>query len=604
MMLLLVQFAQRGMCNGSASRRNHRCNNPTQSGSCLLQYFGALLQMTSQLGPMPESLTTRSNPALHSASLDPNAQALPPTLSQTACHTQGTTRGGKQPPQHCAQAHQGHKGLFCPQAGALSMWHERVCPLQLELSKVDPGMASMVISMLQYNPQARSSAAQALHHPFLQGLSPVLQLPQERAGGTAELPVAGSGDRAGAFMQAEGQAEAWVPFKSEPQRQMATSLPKRSSPAKQTAAAPCIQGTLPVSSTALLTAQESVQPPQLGIWQPPPGLTAHQPPQLGLAQRLLQPQPGSPVGLDSQVSSKPEHRHPPPPAQLFSAVAKQPEQQLCGQLQVQSTGQPTGTHVSVQASVAAWHAHHVVLASSQAIADSLQSHTANQAAARVATAGHKAVTPMSPSIQHTIVADSTDSGSPPQAVASPAQLAGTAVEDLSSASGSDLPQPASGVLGSASGAIQPLRQLPQTNRPSPSEAASAAAQGSGISEVQRAQHADHLSRAPQHSPVDLATGVYPALNKVVEKAWPSPQAPAKEVGLTSGLDETPGGVTHLQGETAQGTAQTLDDTTLGVGDTPYSLARGSGQTPGVVKAWNGVAYLLDSMTPASEVHGC
>ncbi|KAL0027254.1 hypothetical protein WJX77_007086 [Trebouxia sp. C0004] len=139
-------------------------------------------QMTAQLGQLPPSIHP-SSPAQASP-----APASPIMLAQAAPPTHISDHQGTYSVQNHSWSHGQQVESIVAQAGPLKMWHERASPLHLELAKVDPSMASLVMSMLDYDPQTRMSAAQALSHPFLKGLSPALQLPQSKAHSSAEAP--------------------------------------------------------------------------------------------------------------------------------------------------------------------------------------------------------------------------------------------------------------------------------------------------------------------------------------------------------------------------------------------------------------------------------
>ncbi|KAA6427815.1 MAG: dual specificity tyrosine-phosphorylation-regulated kinase 2-like [Trebouxia sp. A1-2] len=249
-------------------------------------------QMTAQLGPLPPSLR----------SLLP-AQASPIMVAQAAPPIHESAHKGTDSVQTSRWAHGQQVGSMCSvpaQAGPLQMWHERASPLHLELAKVDPSMASLVMSMLDYDPQTRMSAAQGLSHPFLRGLSPALQLPQSKAHSSNEPSEQDvTTDKVDFEYTAGSLTGVSLPFKPEPRRQLAVSLPTRASPAIQASSA---SWTLPLPSDPVLRGPG----PQLGPFppteppqpQPPPMVNAQQHSPLKAAQTKLEP----PAQSDSQLA--------------------------------------------------------------------------------------------------------------------------------------------------------------------------------------------------------------------------------------------------------------------------------------------------------------
>ena len=137
--------------------------------------------MTAQLGYLPADLKHQSHHLTAAAAATPT----PPASSNTTAPTA---------PRQLTTAASLQSNAYFPaepvamgaNPGPLKLWHEDACPLHLELAKVDPCMASLVMSMLQLHPRDRVSAANALKHSFLAGASPALQVPflgAEVAGG-------------------------------------------------------------------------------------------------------------------------------------------------------------------------------------------------------------------------------------------------------------------------------------------------------------------------------------------------------------------------------------------------------------------------------------
>lgn len=139
--------------------------------------------MTAQLGYLPADLKHQSHHITAAAAATPTPRA--PTSSNTTAPTA---------PRQLTTAASLQSNAYFPaepvpmgaNPSPLKLWHEDACPLHLELAKVDPCMASLVMSMLQLDPRDRVSAANALKHSFLAGASPALQVPllgAEVAGG-------------------------------------------------------------------------------------------------------------------------------------------------------------------------------------------------------------------------------------------------------------------------------------------------------------------------------------------------------------------------------------------------------------------------------------
>ena len=260
--------------------------------------------MTAQLGPLPPSLQSHS-PAQASPAQASGAQASPIIAAQAAPPTHVPAHvpahKGTDSVQNYSWSHGQQVGSITTQPGPLKMWHERARPLHLELAKVDPSMASLVMSMLDCNPQTRMSAAQALTHPFLRGLNPALQLPQSKAHSSAEPPEQAVTTNKVDLHTAGSLPGVSLPFKPEPRRQLAVSLPIGASPAVQASSASWM-ASLP--SDPLLRAPEPqlgpfhpAQPPQLGLWRPPLSLNVQQHSLLKAAQTKLEP----PAESDSQL---------------------------------------------------------------------------------------------------------------------------------------------------------------------------------------------------------------------------------------------------------------------------------------------------------------
>lgn len=294
------------------------------------------MQMTMQLGPLPSALTPPSDPftrahGLHSQGTGPPVPCLgaPPALHNQQAHD--STSKQRQPTRQKSSA-----GALRIQRGRLQLLHEVVCPLHLELAKVDSTMASLVMAMLRYDPEQRVSAAGALQHPFLSAISPVLQLliPNREADDKApqHRAVYSMGTRAQGVSQQACQAEAvlhdqaastvrperpsGLPFKPEPRRQAFASLPFQDPPTAQAAVPAWAVNRMSVPSAPLLPAtqpQLQAPPSQLHASQQP--LQAAQPqlqspqPQLQAAQPQLQTPQGTSLPLTAQKPiTSPPHR--------------------------------------------------------------------------------------------------------------------------------------------------------------------------------------------------------------------------------------------------------------------------------------------------------
>ena len=281
------------------------------------------MQMFTQLGPFPTALTALTNPQTRAHSL--SSQGRGP---QASCPTdqpghQSQQANGRASIQHPQGKHQQSAGSLSIQIGNLDMLHETACPLHLELARVEPTLASLVMAMLRYDPEQRVSAGEALRHPFLSELSPVLQLlaaqreagarlPQGKAVGGIEThsqgtfqqgcPAEAVSDQAASTLRPGRQSG--LPFKPEPRRQPIASLPTRGHPTAQAAVPSWADARLPMHSDPLLqAAQPQLHTAQLQVAQPhlqaaQPQLQASQPqlqvgqPQLQPPQSTLQPLPG------------------------------------------------------------------------------------------------------------------------------------------------------------------------------------------------------------------------------------------------------------------------------------------------------------------------
>ena len=483
--------------------------------------------MTAQLGPLPSSLPT--HPSTH-------ASATPASGIAAAPSTQNAAHSSQRSVQTHSKAQGQHATSITAQTGVLTLWHERASPLHLELAKVDPSMASLVISMLKYDPQTRISAAQALRHPFLRGLSPMLQLPQPKAQGSAELPDQASAKCAAELRRigrtdlqaAEEQPGLKLPLRPEPRRQAVVNLPTGASAAQGSATVPW---TLPLPSDPLLRAPEpqlgpsqSVLAPQLGVWLPPSG------------QKAQQWSPLKPDRSKLEGQLRPAH-HPPLP-------------QL-GQSHRRSPSKPAAAAAPCLISTAKQQ-------SSRALSPHIMRPSTCEAAQQA---------------QH---AEQTCEGAAPPGLSPSPALAATA--QPSSGVDSLLPGPH---VTAVAGALTTLGDSPATaaanQLPCPPTAGVAGneATTAGIQFTIAGSGPIQAGQSISHSRLQTL------------KALPS--------GIAQGLDSPARMSSNLTGrqnpgETPQVTVPSLDQ-----------LPQGALQTPGVVKAWNGVAQLLQHMTPASEV---
>lgn len=289
---------------------------------------GECLQMTTQLGPFPAALRAPYSHTHRLPSRGRAPEACRPTVKSAPLGQQQ-----QEPASRPCQA-TGDKllpGLLRPKPGGLSLLHETVCPLHIELARVDPTMALLVMAMLRYDPEQRVSAGEALSHPFLSELNPVLHLltakreaddaaeaSQGRARGSTDTQAQGvfqQGCQAGAAIldQAVGTVPAELqpalPFKPEPRRQPIASLPIQSCSTAQAVALTWVVGRRLLPSDPLLQAaqpQPQAAQPQLQVAQPwaaQPQLQAAQP-QLQLQEgtsQLLPPGQGSVTFLPSRT---------------------------------------------------------------------------------------------------------------------------------------------------------------------------------------------------------------------------------------------------------------------------------------------------------------
>jgi len=521
------------------------------------------MQMTAQLGPLPPSLRSHS-PAQASAAPASPAQASPIMVAQAAPPVQQSAHKGTESVQNHSWAHGQQVGSMCSipaQAGPLKMWHERASPLHLELAKVDPSMASLVMSMLDYDPQTRMSAARGLSHPFLRGLSPALQLPQSKAHSSTEPSKQAVTTNKVDVHTAGSLTGVSLPFKPEPRRQLGVSLPIGASPAVQASSA---SWTLPLPSDPLLRGPgpqlgpfHPAQPPQLGLWRPPPSLNVQQHSPLKAVQTKLEPPAESDSrSAEPQLGSSCECAPPRLPVGLYPkqplSPTTKPAQQLLeqpplsGKLSRRRMGSSSSHAKQGQHAGQGQHAE--------------QGHHAEQ--------GQRA--------EH----DPVDTpGRIPSAVDGPTTTASATASALAQPSNAGiLPHAACAAAdvlpaGSGSFAAAVARQ-PQ--------APPAASSGSATMPLADTQSLHSVSDAEGNAPA-LGSCSLQAQHQLAPAATHSLDSPVP--GHAQDAEQNPGK------EIAQGSQQTL-----------VELARGAVQTPGVVRAWNGVTRLLENMTPGSEVH--
>lgn len=135
--------------------------------------------MTAQLKAQ-SSILNLDKPANGATTQSTAATLAAPQPSSLKLHTGDNGTTAQSSDNAAAQA-----SALAVTSGPMKLWHEEACPLHLELAKIDPGMASLIMSMLRLNPQDRVSASVALKHSFLAGACPPLQLPSAPAGGHA-----------------------------------------------------------------------------------------------------------------------------------------------------------------------------------------------------------------------------------------------------------------------------------------------------------------------------------------------------------------------------------------------------------------------------------
>ena len=512
------------------------------------------VQMTAQLGPLPPSLR----------SLLP-AQASPIMVAQAAPPIHESAHKGTDSVQTSRWAHGQQVGSMCSvpaQAGPLQMWHERASPLHLELAKVDPSMASLVMSMLDYDPQTRMSAAQGLSHPFLRGLSPALQLPQSKAHSSNEPSEQDvTTDKVDFEYTAGSLTGVSLPFKPEPRRQLAVSLPTRASPAIQASSA---SWTLPLPSDPVLRGPG----PQLGPFppteppqpQPPPMVNAQQHSPLKAAQTKLEP----PAQSDSQLA-------PPQLGLDHVCAAPRPTVGLSPRQPLSPITKPT-QQLLEQPSLSGKLSDQCMRSSS--------SHSAKQGqhAGRGRHAERRQHAEQGQHAEHHIHDPADTPRRVPSAVngqttTDPA-TAGPLVQPSNARILPHAPCAAADMLpvGSDSPAAAVARQ-PQ--------APPAATDGSATATLPAAQPRPSASdpkgnaQALLNCPLQAQHQLVPAATHISENPIP---------GHAQDAEQDPGE------ESVQGLQQTLGQS-----------AQGAVQTPGVVRAWNGVTRLLQEMTPGSEV---
>ncbi|DBA94072.1 TPA: hypothetical protein ACH3X1_001720 [Trebouxia sp. C0004] len=503
-------------------------------------------QMTAQLGQLPPSIHP-SSPAQASP-----APASPIMLAQAAPPTHISDHQGTYSVQNHSWSHGQQVESIVAQAGPLKMWHERASPLHLELAKVDPSMASLVMSMLDYDPQTRMSAAQALSHPFLKGLSPALQLPQSKAHSSAEAPEEAVTTNKVHLHAAGSLIGVSLPFRPEPKRQLAVKVPIGASAAVQASSASWM---LPLPNDPLLRAPEPqlrplhpAQPPQLGLWRPPPSLNVQQHSPLKAAETKLEP----PAKCDLQLAPPqlgPSHECSAPrlsvsllPEQSLSPTTK-PAQQLLEQPPL--SGKLSHRCVRSSFSQAAKQGQHVG-----------QGQDAEQ--------GQRA--------EHDIHDPIDTPRLVPSAVDGPTTAAPATAGALAQPSDAGIP---------ACAAAEPLSV------------------GSG-------SPAAAVARQPQAPPADGSTTATLAdaqLPRLVSD--PKGNAPALEECSLQAQHQLASAATHTVESPIAGHAQDAkhnpgEEPAQGLLQTLGQSAQAAVHTPGVVRAWNRVTRVQEKMTPGSE----
>ena len=538
--------------------------------------------MTLQLGPLPSALTAQSDLCTRAHGLPSQGRApqAPCPSDQQAPRSQqahGSMSGQHQPPQQKSLA-----GSLSIKKGKLDLLHEVACPLYLELAKTDPNMASLVMAMLRYDPEQRISAAEALQHPFLSELSPLLQLvtakreanSKSQGGdmGSTETPAQGVSQQQGCQAEAVTLDQAagtlrptrnfGLPFKPEPRRQAIVSLPPGGHPTSQAAVPTWDVGRFPMPSDPLLlacqpqTAQPQLRAAQCQLQASPPQLQASQP-QLQASQPQLQA--SQPQLQASQSQLQPPHsKYVPPNAQ--KPVISSPNR---------TAGM---TAAEVRASATASAAPQPIAAASAAEWHNLPEGTAHDSRGVQLPAVLPAVVPTGgPSDRQTM---SLLASYEIAKCTIPAQSAGATSSPLAAAVS---PPPAQQADPSSPLLVVSPCPLPQQGDP-PSAPLTASLTAIPRHTNQHGASGDGLGSRPltQHS------------SKGGQIGW-GHGAPA--LGSGQGPCPAVGAVDSSKGPT----------TGAGAVATPMALEQGPVKTPGLVKAWNGVTELLQQMSPGSQV---
>ena len=536
------------------------------------------MQMTAQLGPLPLSMRSDS-PAQASAAPASTAKA-PPIIVAQGSPVMVAQAG---PPSH-VPAHKGtdsvpnhgwshgqQVGSITAQAGPLKMWHERASPLHLELAKVDPSMASLVMSMLDYDPQTRMSAAQALTHPFLRGLSPELQLPQSKAHSSAEPSEQAFTTNKVDLHTAGSLTGVSLPFKPEPRRQLAVSLPIGASPAVQASSA---LWTLPLPSDPLLRGPEPqlgpshpAQPPQLGLSRPPPSFNIQQHSPLKAAQTKLEP----PAESNSQLAA-------PQLGPSRGCSATRPPAGLSHEQPLGLTAKPA-QQLLQQPSLSAKLSHRCMRSSSSHATKQGQHAGQGQHAEHGQHAEQGQCAEQGQHVEHDIHDPVDTPRRVPSAVDGPTTVAPATAGALAHPSNAEIRPHAACTsadarpVGSGSPAAAVARQ-PQ--------APPAAADGNATAIIADAQSAPSVPDPKGNALAQREKCSLQAQRQLAPAATHSLESPVP--GHAQDAEQ------NFGEESAQGLHQTLGQ-----------FAQGAVQTPGVVRAWNGVTRLLENMTPGSEV---
>ena len=515
--------------------------------------------MTMQLGPCPSALTAHSDPCTHGCS----SQARGP---QASCPADQEARRCQQ--AHCSTSQQHQPARQKSLAGSLKiqkvklgLLHEGACPLHLELAKVDPTMASLVMAMLRYDHEQRVSAAEALQHPFLSELSPVLQLltakkeaddmsqgrakSQGRAIGSTETLAQGasqqqscqaegtSPDQAASTLRPERQFA--LPFKPEPRRQAIVSLPTGVHLMAQAAVPTWDVGRLPVPSDPLLPACQ----PQLQVAQPQ--LQAAQP-QLQAAQLQV----ARPQLQTSWPQLQPSHSTHAPPT-VARAVISSPNT---------TAGMTAADLVAPATASAVPHA-----AASATERPNLSEVTAHDSRGAQLPAVLPAVVPLT---------------GPSPCQAAPL-LASHGVANcilLAQDAG-----PPSTPLAAAT-CLLPAQQAAPCSAPlnvgsSPTTAV--------------------LTTIPRHTDQHGGSGARPLRQDSPREGRNGGVREGPALGSGQSQYSAGGAVDSSKGQSREQAAG------AGAFATPMALGQGPVKTPGLVKAWNGVTELLQQMSPVSQV---